>query len=360
MKLRLTKWHFYEIAAGLIVLFCLRNAMWVIWLIYLSVLLLLWILFHRRLLFLSSLLITFLLSLFFINHVLSGVSSLLTGVHWLINSRPVLLYEGTMKERPIVSIIMPAYNYEKYVAKALDSAAQQDFPLPYEVVVVEDGSPDKTLDVLLETAKKYSHVRIYAHTENQGLVTTKNQAIELAHGEWIFNLDADDWVDPDALSTMYRVAMESKADMAYTWFIYEGDNHGLKPLCPRGMVVSENCVPNSIFYRKSDWRKFGGYSYLFAHGLEDWNFWLNYPRSEALIVRSKKSVYHYLLKKKSRQENLNSNGYEKNWWLLQASFADRLGLNLRILLVLDGFNSARLPYFHALLRRIEADKIVGM
>lgn len=347
----------------LVSLFLLKDALFLIWVIYGVVLMILFIVFKRRLMFLTAFFVTVLLSLFCMTPILDVAHFSYGAVRRILAPKPELIYDGKMKETPVISIIMPAYNYEKLVQRALRSAATQDFDQPYEVVVVEDGSKDKTLQVLLKEAKKYPHVRLYANQKNQGLITTKNSAIALARGELIFNLDADDWLDKDALSVLYKTMKEKNADMTYTWFIREEGGESSIPEFNGPMRLSANCiagatcVPNGMLYKKSDWQKFGGYSYLFSRGLEDWEFGLNFERNNEKVVRALKPIYHYYIKENSRQDALNKAGdyddYYKIWWLLQIWNGYRWDWNVRWLFTYVGFKKERISPLSTMLEGIE-------
>lgn len=96
---------------------------------------------------------------------------------------------------PKFSIIIPAYNMEKYISKTLDSVMKQTFK-DYEVIVVDDGSTDKTVEI----AKKYD-VKIIEH-KHAGLSVVRNAAIKEAKGEYLILLDSDDWWDKDLLKKL--------------------------------------------------------------------------------------------------------------------------------------------------------------
>lgn len=98
------------------------------------------------------------------------------------------------EELPLVSIIIPVYNGERYLGSALQSVFEQDYR-PFEVIVVDDGSVDRTADI----AKSFQGVR-YIYQENQGYVKALNAGLEAADGEFIAFLDADDIWAPNKLS----------------------------------------------------------------------------------------------------------------------------------------------------------------
>lgn len=96
-----------------------------------------------------------------------------------------------------ISVIIPVYNAEKYVAQAVESALQ--FDEVHEVILVEDKSPDNALQVCQQLAEKYSRVQLYQHPDkgNHGAGPTRNLGIEKANGDFIAFLDADDYYLPN-------------------------------------------------------------------------------------------------------------------------------------------------------------------
>lgn len=96
---------------------------------------------------------------------------------------------------PKFSIIIPAYNMEKYIKKTLDSVKKQTFK-DYEVIVIDDGSTDKTVEV----AKKFD-VKVIEH-KHAGLSVVRNAAIKEAKGDYLVLLDSDDWWDKDLLKKL--------------------------------------------------------------------------------------------------------------------------------------------------------------
>nr|WP_164933232.1 glycosyltransferase family 2 protein [Corallococcus coralloides] len=112
--------------------------------------------------------------------------------------------------RPQVSVVIPAFNVERYLGAALDSALGQTVE-DVEVVVVDDGSTDGTVAV----ARGYgdARVRVFENERNQGPAWSRNAAIEQARGEWIAVLDSDDWWKADRLERLLALAEERRADI---------------------------------------------------------------------------------------------------------------------------------------------------
>lgn len=108
----------------------------------------------------------------------------------------------------LVSIIIPAFNYERYVARAIESALAQDYPA-VEVVVVDDGSTDGTAAVAEQFVDR--GVRVIRQA-NQGLAAARNTGIAHATGELLFFLDADDFLEPQAIARLNEVLTSLGAD----------------------------------------------------------------------------------------------------------------------------------------------------
>lgn len=106
-----------------------------------------------------------------------------------------------------LSIIIPVYNVEKYIAACLDSVVYQKGVNydEYEVIVVNDGSPDNSLDIAEKYAAKYSNIRIISR-DNGGLSAARNTGLEQASGEYIWFVDSDDYISSDSVSLILEKA----------------------------------------------------------------------------------------------------------------------------------------------------------
>lgn len=240
-------------------------------------------------------------------------------------------------EKPVVSIVIPAYNYEALIAHAVETAATQKFKYPYEVVVVDDGSTDNTLAVIKRVAQKYPHVAVYHHRHNSGLITNKNSGIALARGEWIYNLDADDYLTQDALATLYSLTnKDDGGDLVFGVNQVFGSEEYLNYFCYGTNTLNYNCVPNSVFYRKSDWQKLGPYDYWFQKGVEDWDFAMAFKHAKRKIVMAERPIFFYFQKGAGRN-NKTSENIPNLWWYMQAKYADMLTLKQRVEVLWCGF-----------------------
>lgn len=114
-----------------------------------------------------------------------------------------------------ISIIIPVYNAEKYVAQAVESALQ--FDEVSEVILVEDQSPDNALEVCQNLEKKYARVKLFQHPDkgNHGAGASRNLAIEKATGDFIAFLDADDYYLPNRFDAEKKLFEDQKVDAVY-------------------------------------------------------------------------------------------------------------------------------------------------
>lgn len=98
--------------------------------------------------------------------------------------------------RPLLSIIIPIYNVEPYIEKCLQSIYLQIADLPVEIVLVNDGTPDHSMDI---AAKFVDEKTIVVNQKNQGLSVARNHGVEASHGKYVWFVDSDDWIAPSRI-----------------------------------------------------------------------------------------------------------------------------------------------------------------
>lgn len=111
----------------------------------------------------------------------------------------------------LFSVIVPIYNIEKYIKRCIDSVLAQTFT-DYELILVDDGSPDNCPAICDEYAKADARIKVI-HKKNGGLVSARQAGIEVAEGDYVFHLDGDDAITPDALENASAILCETNADM---------------------------------------------------------------------------------------------------------------------------------------------------
>lgn len=197
-----------------------------------------------------------------------------------------------------VSVIVPVYKAEKYLDICLDSLINQTFE-DFEVICVNDGSPDNCINILRNYSKLDSRIKIFSQ-KNQGLSSARNTGLKYAKGEYITFVDSDDFLSPIALERMYTNITENNSDYMFSYvyqvypdrlFYWELPNikdfqkHIYSP------VFNEN-VLGADFYLKfiySAWAKMYRHEFIkdfsFPEGLifEDMPFFANcYLRAERI------------------------------------------------------------------------------
>lgn len=124
---------------------------------------------------------------------------------------------------PKVSVIVPFYNVEKYIEKCLKTLVNQTLD-DIEIILVNDGSKDKTVDIVKKYKEMYSNKIVYLEKENGGLSDARNYAIPYARGEYIAFLDSDDYVETNMYKEMYEIVQKENSDMVECNFIWEYPN----------------------------------------------------------------------------------------------------------------------------------------
>ncbi len=114
---------------------------------------------------------------------------------------------------PTVSVITAAYNAAPYIAQAIESVQAQTLA-DWELIIVDDASNDQTVAVV-ESYLRDARVQLIQHTENRGPSAARNRALELAQGEWIAILDADDWFEPNRLEQLLQAARQMEVSIVY-------------------------------------------------------------------------------------------------------------------------------------------------
>lgn len=186
---------------------------------------------------------------------------------------------------PLVSIIIPSYNYGQYLPASIDSALAQTYRRT-EIIVLDDGSSDGSLEV----ARSYEPaVRALGHP-NIGVIGTCNRGVREAAGEYFTFLSADDTFEPTYVEAHLRaLAATPEAVFAYSDMRLCGAESGFRRsrlFSPVTLLNIGNYINGSALTRRSDYLEVGGYSEDFQDlGYEDWEFWVR------MIAHRKRGTY---------------------------------------------------------------------
>lgn len=142
-----------------------------------------------------------------------------------------------------ISVIIPVYGVEDYLRKCLDSVVKQTLK-DFEIIIVNDGSPDNSQLIIDEYEKKYSNIHAYIK-ENGGLSDARNYGLKYAKGEYISFIDSDDYIREDMLEKMYNQAKEQDSDIVVCDCIKAYEN-GTEEYCPSNLNYSNDIIRNYL------------------------------------------------------------------------------------------------------------------
>lgn len=122
--------------------------------------------------------------------------------------------EAKKEKSPLVSIIIPVYNVEKYVEQCILSLLNQTYS-NIEIIAVNDGSKDESPQKILDLAKKDKRIKLL-NQENKGVSAARNNGLNSANGDFIIFVDADDYLKEDFVEYMLKLINKDAADFAYS------------------------------------------------------------------------------------------------------------------------------------------------
>ncbi|MEG4985859.1 glycosyltransferase [Microcoleus sp. BR0-C5] len=228
-----------------------------------------------------------------------------------------------------VSVIIPTYNCERYILKAVESVLSQSYE-NWEIIVVDDGSTDNTSQVLAP----YLDLIQYIYQDNQGAALARNRACKLARGEFLAFLDADDFFLPEKLEKQVACFdADPTLDLVQTGWLIVGKNdegiYGVKPwegspkLDLETFVLYKSVRPSAMMLRREWWERLGGFDHRLPP-TEDLDFVLR------LALKGCKSVWlkEILTCYRQHDSNLMSSGSKvmKNMEIVMEQFFARLDL----------------------------------
>ena len=174
---------------------------------------------------------------------------------------------------PLVSVVIPCYNYGKFIEEAINSVLASTYQ-NVEIIVVDDGPTDLfTINLLKKLRKPKTRV---IFQKNQGLARARNNGIAQARGEYILPLDADDYIDPTYIEKALIILEKNhRLSLAYGYVRLFGAQDSLWKTGEYNIekLKKENIIPSCSMFRKSAWKKVGGYE-SDRYQYDDWTFWL--------------------------------------------------------------------------------------
>lgn len=154
---------------------------------------------------------------------------------------------------PKVSVIIPVYNVEQYLERCLDSVINQTLQ-DIEIICINDGSTDGSLEILQRYAKKDSRI-ILVNQANKGIGITRNIGLGLARGEYLAFVDSDDWIDLKTFEIIYKKFQETQADIIqfdFNSYYYNGQFQGHQKYSDRLKKYYKCKINNNTIFKLSD------------------------------------------------------------------------------------------------------------
>jgi glycosyltransferase involved in cell wall biosynthesis len=195
-------------------------------------------------------------------------------------------------KKPLVSVIIPCYNYAEFIEKCIKSVVSQTYD-NIEVIVINDGSTDDT-DAIVTKLRQEFKIR-YIKRENKGIIATRNEGVRLSKGDFLIQLDADDWLDNSFIEKTLTRAVKTGSDISYTQvhifgradFVTKYPDFKLEYLKHANYIHASALVRRSVFrHREYD-------SYLNDKGYEDWDLFLDACMDGAKAVLVDEPLLHY-------------------------------------------------------------------
>ena len=156
---------------------------------------------------------------------------------------------------PLISVIIPVYNAEAFIERCIESVCKQTYK-NIEIIAIDDGSTDRSWEILLELSKSDSRIKLHKKT-NSGSADTRNFGIGIAQGEYIGFIDADDWIANDMYEKMYSAIVQHKADMAVCETMDCGDDgtRKIRNTYKTEVLSNEKAMEKVMLTQCSVWNK---------------------------------------------------------------------------------------------------------
>ncbi|WP_028263460.1 glycosyltransferase family 2 protein [Atopobium fossor] len=243
------------------------------------------------------------------------------------------------RNNPKVSVVMPVYNVAAYVGRAIESLQAQTMG-DFELLVVDDGSKDRSGDICDRMAEKDIRIDVF-HTSNGGAPAARNLALDHARGQYVYFMDADDWAEPSMLADMVALADEYNAELVVagfyidTFYSKKSNEHLSELKAQPSKVYANQAEFRANAYKLFDenllytpWNKLFLRSRIEELGLrfrptfwDDFPYVLDFIRDAHKVVVTEKAYYHFIRSRaESETARWRPNMYEKreeeHGWML--------------------------------------------
>ena len=208
--------------------------------------------------------------------------------------------------RPLVSVIMPAYNGEEYIREAISSVCSQTYT-NWELLILDDCSTDRTGEIAEGFAALDPRIRLLRNEKNMGVARTRNRGFDLAKGQWIALLDSDDSWHEEKLDKQLAVASESGGDIIFCSYamVDEKSQHLSDFTVPEttsyNKMLKESVLSCSTVLMRQSIIRHHRFSEEYYH--EDYVFWLELMKAGYKAVASREILADYRVGKGSRSND---------------------------------------------------------
>jgi len=212
----------------------------------------------------------------------------------------------------LISVVIPCYNDASYIEQALNSVRGQTYK-NIEVIVVDDGSNDKTKSVLIGLQNE---IDCLLHQENLGQSTARNNGIKKANGEYILTLDSDDYFEHTFFEKALNIFNQNAQAKLVTCFtnLFFDDSSKNHIYEPKGgdikSFLTYNGALGSAMFKKEHWVSVGGYDESMRNGLEDWEFYIRLLSKGGTAEVIKEPLYNYRKRENTTTSRANKKKYE--------------------------------------------------
>lgn len=202
---------------------------------------------------------------------------------------------------PRISIIIPCYNCTQWIAETLQSVLAQSID-NWECIVVNDGSTDRSLEIVQAFSKKDRRIR-YIDKKNEGVAIARNTAIATARGEFILPLDADDIIAPtytEKALKHFEKHPSTKLVYCQADFFGSKEGHWNLPEYKYDSFIYDNCIFCSAIFRRDDFLKTAGYNPNMKKIDEDWDLYLSLLEENDEVYCIPETLFFYRQHENSR------------------------------------------------------------
>lgn len=209
-------------------------------------------------------------------------------------------------ESPLVSIIVPTYNVEKYIAQTIECVLAQSFT-NWELVITDDCSKDSTIKIIEKYAQEDERIKLHILSQNSGAATARNHSIEKSIGRYIAFLDGDDWWYPEKLEKQMKFFQQTHCEFCFTAFEYAdeklnvtGVSHKPKKITYRDIKLGCNIGTPGVIY---DTLRIGKMYMPDIALSEDWSLWINIIEKTRAAYSINEPLWKYRILSNSLSRN---------------------------------------------------------